>query len=83
MTIYDDSEFKDYQLELESFGYSIDDFELTSQEDPPPSHGMHITTGTVTVKHHVSGKERTYQAGHATAWVAEFANDLKDKAFSS
>ncbi len=84
MTITSPTEMEDFNRILAGHGYTKDDFELTDQEDPGPASGETAPrTGHVTVKHRESGVERTYKAGYGTAWVVEFENDLKAKAFMS
>ena len=84
MTIISPTEMEDFNRILAQHAYTKDDFELTGQEDPHPAGGgVAPITGHVTVKHRESGVERTYKAGHGTAWVVEFENDLRAKAFMS
>ena len=84
MTIIFPKEMENFKRILAEQGYTNDNFELTTQEDPLPANGeIGALTGHETVKNRESGIERTYQAGHRTAWVAEFGDDLKAGAFNS
>jgi len=38
--------------------------------------------GTVTIKLRKTGVERTYETGHASTWVVQFASDLDAGAFN-
>lgn len=83
MTIISPTEMEDFNRILAQHGCTKDDFELTGHEDPLPASGeVAPVTGHPTVKHRESGVERTYKAGHGTAWVVEFENDLNAKAFT-
>lgn len=78
----DDTELHDFRGALKEHGYSEDDFELSSQQDPLPAGAIAPIKGRVTVKRKQTGVERTYEAGHGTAWVAAFATDLATNRFA-
>jgi hypothetical protein len=75
-----DSEMEDFNSAIEKAGYARDDFEV-SGEDSFPDRGVGPITGTVTVTYKKTGLQCTYKAGHGTAWVFGFENDLKTGAF--
>ena len=77
----DDSEKEDFEQAIRNKGFSLDDFELTEKRDPAQGAGVHAITGTVTIKRKSSGAKKSYQAGHGSAWPAEFENDLRRGVF--
>lgn len=74
-------EVEDFQTALRRAGYEQGDFELSETEDSFPTQGVGAITGTVTVKNKKTAAERSYAAGHATAWVIAFARDLHGGVF--
>ena len=76
------SELTDFKAVLAKHGLSERDFALSSREDPLPVGEVSPVSGSVTVKYEKTGAERTYMAGHGTAWVVEFENDLNAGQFS-
>jgi hypothetical protein len=71
-----DSELKDAAA-VQHSNYNDDDFTVTLTDDKSlPSTGIGPVTGSVTVMYNPSGKQRTYKAGHNSAWPAEFQQDL-------
>jgi hypothetical protein len=80
--ITDQSELDDFKAVLTKYGHSEGDFELSSEEAPLPIGNVSPVTGSVKVKHKMTGIERTYGAGHGTAWVVEFEKDLEAGRFS-
>lgn len=78
----DDTELEDFRTVLKEHGYSEDDFGLSSQQDPLPAGTVAPVTGKVTVRKRQTGVERTYEAGHGTAWVTAFAQDLAANRFA-
>jgi len=85
MTIIVGTEMEDFQNILREHAYTNHNFQLSSRVDDRPSSSGELAplTGHVTVKYLETGVERTYKAGHGTAWVAEFEKDLRGKAFMS
>lgn len=81
MALLDESERQDFWALIARHGYSKDDFELTELEDKPARTGVYAITGTVTVRRKSTGLSRQYQAGHATAWLADFGADLRGHVF--
>lgn len=77
-----ETEYEDFKKLLELSGRSVDDFELSEIEDPMVGVGVQPITGRVTVTHKPTGKSKTYECGNATAWVAQFRNDLIAGAYS-
>jgi hypothetical protein len=76
------TETQDFNSAIKRAGYPKDEFEISEKEDPSPVGVVHAITGTVTVRNKRTGVERTYKAGHATAWVAEFEKDLQTGLFT-
>jgi len=74
--IVDASAREDFDSAIERAGLPKDEFEISEKEDPFPAQSIVPITGTVTVRNKRTGVERTYKAGHATAWVVEFEKDL-------
>lgn len=81
MTLLNDSERQDFAAVVLQFGYSLSDFELTECEDKPLTYPLYVITGTVTVRRRSTGVARTYRAGNATAWLADFEADLRGRIF--
>jgi hypothetical protein len=77
------SEVDDFKTELRRQRRSIEEFEVsaTPQRLDDESGAVSANRGTVTIKLRRSAVERTYETGHASTWVAQFANDLKAGAF--
>jgi hypothetical protein len=81
MSMIDASEDEDFDNALKRGGYKKEDFEIVQSEDPLPRQGIGHVTGTITVRNKRTGVHRTYNAGYATAWVADFDQDLQSGAF--
>lgn len=77
----DASEREDFEQAIRAKGFELDDFELIEKRDPPGGGEIHAITGTVTIKRKSSGIERSYRAGHRSAWPAEFRDDLNNGVF--
>ena len=77
----DDSEREDFEQAILAKGFEPDDFELIEKRDPPGGGEIHPITGTVTIKRKSNGTEKSYQAGHGSAWPAEFSDDLNNGVF--
>lgn len=84
-----DTEIETFKRILAEYGYTNDNFELTTRQVRYPARRAGGPTavgpiaGYVTVKHRKTGIEYTYKVGHFDAWVVEFENHLKTKAFTS
>lgn len=77
----DDSEREDFEQAIRNKGFSPGDFELTESRDPVQGAGVYVVTGTVTIERKSSGAKKSYQAGHGSAWTAEFEADLQRGVF--
>jgi hypothetical protein len=77
----DESEREDFQQAIRNKGFEPDDFELTEKQDPPQGGGIYAIKGTVTIERKSTGARKSYQAGHGSAWPAEFEDDLESGAF--
>ncbi len=77
------SENEDFDNALARAGYQKENFEVIPKVNPFPAQGVGPVTGSVTVKNKLNGLERTYEAGHGTAWVVQFEKDLRTGAFGS
>jgi hypothetical protein len=77
------SEVDDLKTELKSHHRSLDEFEVsaTPQRLDDETGNISANRGTVTIKLRKTGAKRTYETGHASAWVVQFADDLKSGAF--
>jgi len=73
------SEVEDVNNELDRCGRLTHEFEIsaTPQRFADESGTVSAYRGTVTVRNRKSGTKRTYQTGHASTWVAQFASDVK------
>lgn len=80
-----DKEIESFKRILAEYGYTNDNFELTTQQDPYPPHGaVGPITGHLTVQHRETGVEYTYKIGHLQApAVVQFKNHLKTNAFTA
>lgn len=76
-----DSEKEDFEQAIHGKGLDPADFELVESRDQPQGGGTYAITGTVTIKRKSTGAEKSYQAGHGSAWPAEFENDLTSGVF--
>ena len=77
----DDSEMVDCAKAIEAHGFELNDFEFIPRQDPPGKEEIHAITGKVTVKRSSNGAEKSYSAGHGTAWTVEFSDDLSNGIF--
>lgn len=77
----DDSEREDFEQAIRRKGLDPDDFELIETRDQPHGRETYAITGTVTIKRKSTDAEKSYQAGHRSAWPAEFENDLTSGVF--
>lgn len=71
-----DDEKEDFLSAIQQRGFKEKDFELTEQRDPSSGPGIYTITGSVTIRCKLSGTEKTYNAGSASSWTAEFHDDL-------
>jgi hypothetical protein len=72
---------RDFYSIIASNGHTEDEFEIFEKEDPFPRQGIGPITGRVTVRNTKTGVERTYRAGHGTAWIVDFEKDLRSGLF--
>jgi hypothetical protein len=83
--VIDETEMEDFARVVREEGLSPDDFEVTEEVGEPYPvgiEGLHCRKAKATVTRVKSGACRTYRAGYdGTAWVAEFREDLRSKAF--
>jgi hypothetical protein len=80
--VIDQSELEDVKSILIENKFTYDDFEFSWQEDSLPVGGIASIRGKAIVKNSKTGVERSYEAGHGTAWVVKFEKDLKAGKFS-
>lgn len=80
--VVDDSEYEDFKNLLNEYGFSETDFSLSEKEGPWEGTGTHAITGQVAITNKNTGKIKTYEAGHGTAWVAALRTDLSCGYFS-
>ena len=73
------SEVEDLNNEFSRHGRWPHEFEIsaTPQRLADESGAISAYRGTVTIRNRKSGAERTYQTGHGSTLVAQFASDLK------
>lgn len=76
-----DSERVDFENIVRQGDYSLEDFELVEISKAPDSGDIIPIAGEVVVRRISKDISRTYQAGHSFAWVAAFADDLKQGKF--
>jgi len=78
------SEVDDLKNELSRQQRSLDEFDVsaTPQRLDDQSGGISADRGTVTIKLRKTGAERTYETGHASTWIAQFASDLGSGIFT-
>jgi hypothetical protein len=82
--VIDKTEIEDFHNALRRAGYSSEDFELSEQEEEPrpaAPGGVFYMRGTATVTSKKTGISRTYAAGHGTAWVNTFEENLRARLF--
>ncbi len=82
------TELEDFKKVLADNNYSEKDFELhetdlTGDITPSTLESIHLVPikGKITVKRISTNKERTYDTGWNTHWVADFAGELKQGFF--
>ena len=77
------SEVDDFKTELKRQHRSLDEFDVsaTPQRLDNESGAVSAYRGTVTIKLRKTGAERTYETGHASTWVVQFADDLRAERF--
>jgi len=78
------SEVDDLKSELRRQQRSLDEFDVsaTPQRLDDQTGQISANRGTVTIKLRKTGVERTYETGHASTWVVQFASDLDAGAFN-
>ena len=79
----DPSEIEDFNKIIESNGFEPNDFKYLIKEDTVESEGIFPLTGSVKITCTSNGHNRTYKAGHRSAWPSEFAADLESGVFGS
>lgn len=72
------SEVDDFKTELRRQRRSLNEFDVwaTPKRLDNESGQISADRGTVTIKLRKTGVERTYETGHASTWVVQFASDL-------
>jgi hypothetical protein len=76
-----ESELEDFQDSCLEYGYKISDFELSTTNTTKETNCIHPVTGTITITHKKSKKQKTYKVGHMSKWPSEFDLDLKNGYF--
>ncbi len=77
------SEHEDYITILKKYQYSKNDFQLNEQDETPyENNSISPITIKITIKNTKTGKEKTYQSGHATKWLSEFEEDIRNNFFN-
>jgi hypothetical protein len=78
------SEVDDLKTELRRQRRSLDEFDVsaTPRRLDDETGNISADRGTVTLKLHKSGAERTYATGHASTWIVQFASDLESGFFT-
>ena len=74
----DTTEQEDFNAILHQYGFNLPEFGLAAHRDKIETSGIYTITGTVTVRRETTNINKVYSAGHGTAWVIEFENDLKN-----
>lgn len=77
-----ESEMEDYKNIISNSGLDVDDFLIQEQKDPMIGTEVQPITETITIRRKSTGKEKTYKAGHGSAWPAEFSDDLTGGIFN-
>lgn len=72
---------EDAEAALERSGLNPDDFEFKVSDQTDYSGAFYNTRSTVEVTYKPKGITRSYQAGHQTAFAAEFQRDLQSGVF--
>ena len=80
MSLIHDSEREDFVRCIVAANLSVDDFELTEQEDEPRTIGVAVWTGTVTVTYKPTGIARIYGVSTSSA---DFEDDLESNVFQT
>ncbi len=74
----DSSVLDDFRTEILKNGYDINDFKLNNSDLTSwQSYQLSQINELATVKRKSTQKEKSYNAGNATSWVADFSKDLK------
>lgn len=75
------SEREDLDQILAAHGYRPDDFDASTEEDPPPGHGpiiLYAISSTVTVRRKNTGHAHPYRDIPFSAWLIDgFQRDLE------
>ena len=72
------TELVDFQLEITSNGFDVNDFELNGIDLTQwGSANPVLRQGTANVKRKSTGKHKSYATGHGTNWVVDFSTDLQ------
>lgn len=74
-------EIDDYIKVLNRYNCKESEFSLSEKDTTDYSGDFYILVGEAIVKK-ISGQEKKYFAGHASAWVCDFEKDLKSGAFN-
>ena len=80
MPLIHDSERRHFVRCIVAANLSVDDFELTEQEDEPRPIGVAVWTGTVTVTYKPTVIARIYEV---STWPADFEDDLNRNVFQT
>jgi hypothetical protein len=73
-----ESEKKDFEKELEKFGFEKSDFCLLEENT---DEQISLPTNLILV-HKKSAKIRKYKVGNGTHWISDFHHDLQNKIFN-
>jgi hypothetical protein len=83
MTLLHKSEREDFAAEITAAGFVMTEFDLIEELDPPSSPALYVATGHLVVTRSEFSRSRRYVAGHGSAWVVEFREDLLAGVFGS
>ena len=70
LSILDESEQKNFEIELKKFGFEKSDFCLMGEDT------------TIVLVHKKSAKLRKYKSEKGSNWIADFHHDLQNKLFN-
>lgn len=76
-----ETEKEDFRQVIVEKRLDFSDFELNEHEDPIRGAGLHPITGYVTIHKRSTAITHRYEAGHSSAWVVQFADDLSNGLF--
>lgn len=76
--VTDKKEMKNFENELQNFGFEKSDFCLLEEDS---INNSCTSVSNVILIHKKSAKLKKYKAGNGSHWVADFHQDLKNKFF--